>query len=150
MQFVEAELIATWGREGANDRLAAEVRENGIDSEQWERFRRARDIACFSDTEADDIRYLEAPVSRDFAFEAASSSVLHEDIATALETLTPRHAKILSLRYGIGQQEHTLQEVADELGITRERVRQIQVKAEERLQSALKGVGYNEEDAECN
>ena len=74
--------------------------------------------------------------------------MLHDDVAKALDTLSPRHARILSLRYGIGHREHTLQEVAEQLGITRERVRQIQVKAEERLQTALLRVGYCEADAD--
>ncbi len=50
----------------------------------------------------------------------------------------------MRLRYGIGEREHTLQEVAERLGITRERVRQIQVKAEEKLEKRIAASGFSE------
>jgi RNA polymerase sigma factor (sigma-70 family) len=150
MQYVEAELIATWGQHEAKDRLRRELMSAGVEWEQWERFRKARNLACFSDVEGNELRYLTDTSAPDIAFDLASNSVLRDDVAKALASLRPRHSQILSLRYGIGQREHTLQEVADLLGITRERVRQIQVKAEERLQSALRNVGYNEEATDSN
>jgi RNA polymerase primary sigma factor len=59
---------------------------------------------------------------------------LAEHTRRVLSTLTPREEKILRRRFGIGEnEEHTLQEVGDELGITRERIRQIQVKTLEKL-----------------
>jgi RNA polymerase primary sigma factor len=52
-----------------------------------------------------------------------------------LATLTPREEKILRRRFGIGEDTgHTLQEVGDEFGVTRERIRQIQAKALTKLQ----------------
>lgn len=143
MQFIETELIATWGQQEARERLSIELKAAGIEPDQWERFRRARDLACFSDLDADDIRHLQARGSSEMAIDAAANAVLHDDLAKALETLLPRQAQILSLRFGIGQRMHTLQEVAEQLGITRERVRQIQVKAEERLQRELRKIGYS-------
>ena len=55
---------------------------------------------------------------------------LTERVTDALATLTPLEAHVLRLRYGIGtDEEHTFKTVAQDLGITNERVRQIEVKA---------------------
>ena len=55
---------------------------------------------------------------------------LTERVTDALATLTPREAHVLRHRYGIGTDaEHTLEKVAQDLGVTQERVRQIQVEA---------------------
>ncbi len=54
-------------------------------------------------------------------------SLLVEDVSDALSELTEREAKILQLRYGLaGTRPHTLKELGDIFGITRERIRQIQ------------------------
>ena len=59
---------------------------------------------------------------------------LTERVTDALATLTPREAHVLRHRYGIGtDEEHTLEKVAQGLGMTYERVRQIEVKALARL-----------------
>jgi RNA polymerase primary sigma factor len=51
-----------------------------------------------------------------------------------LSTLSPREERILRKRYGIGEKaEHTLQEVGQEFGLTRERIRQIQAKSLRKL-----------------
>jgi RNA polymerase primary sigma factor len=52
-----------------------------------------------------------------------------------LETLSPREAKILRLHYGLGpnNEPHTLQEIGEIYGVTRERIRQIEVEALRRL-----------------
>jgi len=52
----------------------------------------------------------------------------------ALALLTPRHRHVLELRFGIGvAREHTLQEIADQLGVSRERARQLEAAALNRL-----------------
>ena len=62
---------------------------------------------------------------------------LQEDVAEALETLSAREAKILTLYFGIGREEAlTLEEIGRILGLTRERVRQIKEKAIQRLRHA--------------
>ena len=55
---------------------------------------------------------------------------LEQGIAQALDRLSERERYVVSLRFGIGQErEHTLAEVAQKLGVSLERVRQIQVRA---------------------
>ncbi len=66
--------------------------------------------------------------------DAASQSMLKEEIALALSTLTPREAKVLTLRFGLEDgHPRTLEEVGKEFNVTRERIRQIEAKALRKL-----------------
>ena len=58
---------------------------------------------------------------------------LSKEIDRALDTLGTREKKIIQMFFGIGGQEQTLEEIGQELGLTRERVRQIKEKAIRRL-----------------
>ncbi len=60
--------------------------------------------------------------------DVASQHLLGEELHRALALLTPRERSVIMLRYGIGDgQSHTLVEVGKELGISRERVRQLEM-----------------------
>jgi RNA polymerase primary sigma factor len=51
-----------------------------------------------------------------------------------LDSLTPREAKVLRMRFGIGEKsDHTLEEVGQDFFVTRERIRQIEAKALRKL-----------------
>jgi len=66
--------------------------------------------------------------------DAVSSSILRSAIQTILKDLPPREVRILQLRYGLVDGEtYTLEEVGKKLGVTRERVRQIEAQALSRL-----------------
>jgi RNA polymerase primary sigma factor len=68
------------------------------------------------------------------ADDAAASGMLRDQIASALDQLTDRERKVLELRYGLSDgQPRTLEEVGKAFGVTRERVRQIEVKALRKL-----------------
>lgn len=68
--------------------------------------------------------------------ETASQHLLGEELHRALATLTPRERAVITLRYGIGDgRSRTLLEVGKELGISRERVRQLEVVALMKLRS---------------
>jgi RNA polymerase primary sigma factor len=59
---------------------------------------------------------------------------LREQIEEALKTLTEREAKVLKMRFGLGDgNEHTLEEVGQQFKVTRERIRQIEAKALRKL-----------------
>lgn len=71
-------------------------------------------------------------------FEAAFKIALHETIENVLHQLTKREMKIIELRFGLrGEGPYTLQETGHHLGITRERVRQIQEKAIAKLRNLI-------------
>ncbi|MBS7365037.1 MAG: RNA polymerase sigma factor RpoD [Oscillospiraceae bacterium] len=66
--------------------------------------------------------------------EAASFSLLKEQLMDVLDTLTPREKKVLELRFGIVDgRTRTLEEVGKEFNVTRERIRQIEAKALRKL-----------------
>jgi RNA polymerase primary sigma factor len=64
---------------------------------------------------------------------AAEASALRKCVAEALSQLTPREERILRMRFGIGMADHTLEQVGNAFGVTRERIRQIEAKALEKL-----------------
>jgi RNA polymerase primary sigma factor len=66
--------------------------------------------------------------------DAATIANLKNATSEILETLTPREAKVLRMRFGIGMNtDHTLEEVGKQFDVTRERIRQIEAKALRKL-----------------
>ncbi len=66
--------------------------------------------------------------------------LLAESVGTALDTLDERDARVLRLYFGLqGERQHTLQEIGDLLGVTRERIRQLRNRAQRRLREGEKG-----------
>ena len=66
--------------------------------------------------------------------------LLTESVSAALQTLDARDAKVLRLYFGLeGEREHTLEEIGNLLGVTRERIRQLRDRALRRLREGVKG-----------
>ena len=66
--------------------------------------------------------------------DAASATILHEQLGEVLNTLTEREQKVLRLRFGLDDgRARTLEEVGKEFNVTRERIRQIEAKALRKL-----------------
>lgn len=75
----------------------------------------------------------ESVVLNEDPYLTVQSKMLQETIRDVLSTLTPREEKVLLLRYGFDGHERTLEEVGAEFNITRERIRQIEMKALRKL-----------------
>jgi RNA polymerase primary sigma factor len=68
--------------------------------------------------------------------EVTEKRLQKEALDRALESLPERDRRVLELRYGLGGEEpHTLEHIGRRLGITRERVRQIEIESLSRLAS---------------
>ncbi|MBM2810682.1 MAG: polymerase sigma factor RpoD, C-terminal domain/RNA polymerase sigma factor, sigma-70 family [Chloroflexi bacterium] len=66
--------------------------------------------------------------------EAGARAMLRDQVADVLDSLGPRERRVLDLRYGLESgRQHTLDEIGVELGVTRERIRQIEAKALRKL-----------------
>ncbi|MFN8529983.1 MAG: sigma-70 family RNA polymerase sigma factor [Anaerolineae bacterium] len=69
--------------------------------------------------------------------EEVANNLLHEQLKNALDRLPPREAQILRLRYGLEDgRVYTLEEVGQAIGVTRERVRQLEAQALNRLRQS--------------
>jgi RNA polymerase primary sigma factor len=70
---------------------------------------------------------------------AAEASALAHFMCEALDQLTPREQRIVRMRFGIGDAgDHTLEEIGKVFGVTRERIRQIEAKALEKLRDPVR------------
>jgi RNA polymerase primary sigma factor len=70
--------------------------------------------------------------------ETAAYNLLKEHLEEALNRLSPREVKILQLRYGLlDGQAYTLEEVGRKMGVTRERIRQLEAQALSRLRHPI-------------
>jgi len=66
--------------------------------------------------------------------DAASLTMLRYDVGAVLDTLTPRERRVIQLRFGlIDGHQRTLEEVGKRIGVTRERIRQVEAKALHKL-----------------
>jgi RNA polymerase primary sigma factor len=133
---VSRRLLQELGREPSDDEIAEEM---GITPEK------VREIVKVSQ----DPVSLETPIGEeedshlgDFVedkeavapADAASLTMLHNEVEDILDTLTPRERRVLQLRFGlIDGHQRTLEEVGKRFGVTRERIRQIEAKALRKL-----------------
>ena len=73
------------------------------------------------------------------AEDALLHAALLAQVRTALAELSPKEQAVMRLRFGFGEEEpRTLQEIGDRLGLSRERVRQIEARAKEKLRRSRK------------
>ncbi len=129
---IERQLIQELGREPTLEEVAVKVE---LPLERLEEFKRLQV----------DPTSLDAPVGEDgdgvmgeliedttavAPADAASAEALKSDLHRLLDELSPRERRVLEQRFGLGGlQPHTLEQVGDDLNLTRERIRQIEAKA---------------------
>lgn len=77
--------------------------------------------------------------------ELASHNLLKQQLEQVLSDLPPREARVLKMRFGLMDERiHTLRETGERMGVTRERIRQIEAKALQRLRKP--GIRYKFRD----
>jgi RNA polymerase primary sigma factor len=141
-QQVQRRLIQDLGREPMAAEIAAEM---GEDIEKINHIMQISQDTVSLETSVGDDGDDDAKLS-DFIEDtktmspskAASLRLLAEHVKSIIEELTPRERKILEMRFGlVDGVAHTLEEVGQEFGVTRERIRQIETKALEKMQQHL-------------
>jgi RNA polymerase primary sigma factor len=132
-------LIQKLGRTPTQQELAEEI---GITLEKLEFMERTAEFPVFLETKISDEQngetignFIKDESLPDPSF-STEQNLLKRNIDKMMELLTERERKIIRLRYGLTDgQDRTLQETANEFGITRERIRQIENKALKKLKS---------------
>ena len=130
------ELTARFGREPTLEELAKEL---GWSRQRAERVTGIPIIACSLDEPVgvEEDSYLGEFIKDVDTFppsEAATEEILGEQLRKAVDSLKPREAEVLSLRFGlVDGNPRTLSEVAEEFNLSRERIRQIQAEALRKL-----------------
>lgn len=145
---ISRDLVQKFGREPSVEELAASM---DLPLEKVRMFldisRRGHTISLETPI-GDDLQLADfiADQSVPFPDEIAMRRNLVELARTAIGTVAPREEQVLRRRFGIGDhEEHTLQEVGDELGLTRERIRQIEAAALAKLRHPRRKKGLSPE-----
>lgn len=132
-------LVQELGREPFPEEIAAEL---GIETERALHIQKISQETISLETSVGDSDNEDTTVLGDFIpdeetnlpTQIASHTLLREQLKGALGDLTPRERKILSIRFGLEDGvTRTLEEVGHKFGVTRERIRQIEAKALEKL-----------------
>jgi RNA polymerase primary sigma factor len=136
-QRAREDLLATSGVEPTDEALCAAL--------NWspKKLKQTRDLIATAHTDSlhqemredEDSQALEHTVGvSEPGYEEVDQQIMAQDLRSALARLPSRERRVLALRYGLEDGEpRTLEEVGQELGITRERVRQIEAEALQRL-----------------
>ena len=129
------ELTQQLGREPTKEEIAKKL---GVSPQKIEEaFRAIQDPIALQTPVGDDDSKLEDFISDKDSpspYSDTERNDVTEQILTVLDTLTPREAEVIRMRFGIGvDRDHTLEEIGRHLSITRERVRQIEAKALRKL-----------------
>ena len=138
----ERQLVQDLGREPLPEEVAAEM---GIEVEKVYQLKKISQETVSIDTPVGDSDeedsylgdFIEDPDSKTPA-DSAGQQILKEYVQGILKDLDPREQKILKMRFGLEDGvTHTLEEVGKEFGVTRERIRQIEAKALERIKEHM-------------
>ena len=99
------------------------------------------DAEVSEDSDSTIMDFIENP-DAEMPSDALEAAALREEIDMVLSSLTPREEKVVRMRYGIGEPTHySLEEIGTRFSLTRERIRQIEIKALRKLRHAKRRKG---------
>jgi RNA polymerase sigma factor (sigma-70 family) len=103
---------------------------------RWRAYLRARNVGTLSDRDL--LREAQAiPAPARLPLDNRLRKEIAEKVRAAVARLHPRDAEVIRLRYGLDDYQYTLAEIGHRMGLTRERIRQIEKRAEEKLRTLL-------------
>jgi RNA polymerase primary sigma factor len=136
----EARLVELLGREPTDQEIADET---GLRSDQVRDYRKASVAptsldAKLGDDDTNRVADIVADPNAAAPYQQAVEESDNEILSEVINTLSPREQTILKLRFGLsGDDEKTLEEVGEQFGVTRERIRQIQDEALKKLRKRI-------------
>jgi RNA polymerase primary sigma factor len=138
VRHVTRDLSQQLGRQPTLDEISEHVEQTPDELRQlidYARLPISLDKPVGDDGETELLNFVEND-SEPTPFTSVQQTMLEEDIEFALDELSEREASIIKLRFGLeGNRSHTLKELGEIFGVTRERIRQIQQKALRKLRS---------------
>jgi RNA polymerase primary sigma factor len=138
-QQIERQLIQDLGREPLPEEIAAEMGEDLDKVRQIIKISQdtvSLETSVGEDDEDSTLGDFIEDVKTVAPDRVAAIQLLKDHVTDILRELSPREQKILEMRFGLHDGvSHTLEEVGQEFGVTRERIRQIEAKALEKIQS---------------
>ena len=138
VRHVTRDLSQQLGRQPTLDEISEHVEQSTEELRQlidYARLPISLDKPVGEDGETELLNFVENE-SEPTPFNSVQQRMLESDIENALDELSEREASIIKLRFGLeGNRSHTLKELGEIFGVTRERIRQIQQKALRKLRS---------------
>ncbi len=138
VRHVTRDLSQQLGRQPTLDEISEHVEQSTEELRQlidYARLPISLDTPVGEDGETELLNFVENE-SEPTPFNSVQQRMLESDIGNALDELSEREASIIKLRFGLeGNRSHTLKELGEIFGVTRERIRQIQQKALRKLRS---------------
>ena len=133
---VQKEMFQQMGREPSMDEVAARL---GMDLDKLEALMKltreplSLDAPVSEDSDATVSEFIENPNAQRPS-DALEEAALRDEVEQVLASLTPREEKVVRMRYGIGEPvAYSLEEIGSQFCLTRERIRQIEIKALRKL-----------------
>ncbi len=132
-------LFQKLGREPSTQEIAKELEVDSDDVEELLKITRepmSLDASVSEDSDSTIMDFIENP-DAEVPSERMDEADLREQIDDVLASLSPREEKVIRMRYGIGEPTHySLEEIGSRFALTRERIRQIEIKALRKLRHA--------------
>lgn len=141
VHYTQKHLFQVLGREPTLGEIAEKL---DVDLDKLEALMRltkepmSLDSPISDDSESTIGEFIEA-VDEEAPNDSLEEQILRESIDNALASLSPREEKVVRMRYGIGEPTHySLEEIGAQFNLTRERIRQIEIKALRKLRHATR------------